>query len=78
MVLDVIGLSMSSSKPPSISGSDHVGSTEKHREPSNNLFLHLYKECCFCMYQDVVTPKQRLLCGLSNVSRDEKNSFSSI
>jgi hypothetical protein len=35
--------------------------------------LHLYKERCFCMYQDVVTPEQRLLCGLSNVSADGKN-----
>jgi hypothetical protein len=51
----------------------HVGSIGKHWEPSDNLFPHLYKKCCFCMYQDVIIPKQRLVCGLSNVSGDEKN-----
>jgi hypothetical protein len=30
------------------------------------------------MYQDVVTPEQRLVCGLSNVLGDGKNRSSSV
>jgi hypothetical protein len=30
------------------------------------------------MYQDIVTPEQRLVCGLSNISGDEKNKSSSV
>jgi hypothetical protein len=55
-----------------------VGSTRKHWEPSNNLFPHLYKKRCFCMYQDVVIHKQRLVCELSNISRNKKKRSSSV
>jgi hypothetical protein len=41
-------------------------------------FPHLYKKRCFYMYQDVVTPKQHLVYGLSNILGDEKKRSSSV